>query len=77
MKQKTFVDKFNAIQKIGAKHEVPWEHARFLDTKYFDVSGADISISNAGDFGSIQQVRAAVGYVVNQLGGTVKWSVDE
>ena len=55
---------------------VPWEVMRFTGIKNIDLAGTGASFEIPGtstDFGTVSELRAALNYLVDQLGGSVKW----
>jgi len=69
------IEAFNEVQKLKVD-EVPWEVKRVFPTEgsrglTLEVVGSEVSFGE--DFVSIEQARTAVNFLVNQLGGTVKW----
>lgn len=72
---KTLHEKFKAVQEINAKVSIPWHVMCILsagEIKEIEVVGNQISLGS--DFASLEEVRVAVAWYVEQLGGTVKWS---
>jgi len=69
----TAIDKYETIQKIGTKIEVPhsvW--TKFgCQQRTIEIAGADISLGE--DYGSLAECRAAIQWYAKQLGGTVEW----
>ncbi len=59
--------------KLQHDVEVPWEVWRFFGrtAKKFVLAGN--AASPGEDFGNIDELRAAVAWYVDQLGGKVKW----
>lgn len=53
--------------------EVPWESWRFFgnNSKIILVSGKEASFGE--DFGTVEELRDAIEFYVDQLGGKVKW----
>ncbi len=69
-----FIDKYNAIQKIGHSVEVPhgvWTLFPGENVHNLEVLGDQISLG--GDYYSLEKARAAIEWYVDQLGGSVKW----
>lgn len=73
MKESTLIDKFNAIQKIGTEVNVPYEVWTVLGNKQMSIMGNEISMSDNGDYSSLEKCKNAVEFYVNQLGGKVTW----
>lgn len=73
---KTLIQAYEEVQKIEA--QVP-EYPHLVWTKLFGrkcrpfISGDQISLSTDADYASIPEAREAVEYLVEQLGGKVKW----
>lgn len=65
------IDKFAKIQKIGTHVDVPWSIYRILGPKRIYIIGDQIDLGV--DTGDIEEVRNAVAYYVEQLGGKVEW----
>lgn len=55
--------------------EVPWHVWRMFGegAKHITVMGKQVSLTSESDFGSVEELRKAVEWYVEQLGGTVKW----
>lgn len=73
---KTLIQAHKEIQEIEAQiSEYPWH----VWTKIFGrkckpfITGDQVSLSPETDYASISETREAVAYLVEQLGGTVKW----
>lgn len=62
--------------KIQKDIEVPWNvWTKFGESaKHITIMGKQVSLTSEGDFGSVEELRKAVEFYVEQLGGTVKWS---
>ena len=73
---KTLIQAYKEIQEIEA--QVP-EYPHVVWTKIFGsrfkplITGNQICLSNDADYASVSEAREAVEYLVEQLGGTVKW----
>lgn len=68
----TLIEKYNAIQAIGSSIETPYEvFCLFKDFKTMDVIGDQISFGE--DYVSLESARSAISFLVEQLGGEVKW----
>lgn len=74
MKTNTVFQKYQAIQKIGTEVSIPFNVWRILghrNQKIISIFGDDISFGE--DFGSLEEVRAAISWYAEQMGGKVKW----
>lgn len=73
-KPTTALEKFDAIQAIGTVVEVPYDVWRiFVDSQRpISIVGTEISLGE--DYVSLDKVRDAIEWYVNQFGGTVKWT---
>ena len=62
--------------KLQEDIEAPWHvWTKFgQSAKRITVMGRHIALTDEGDFGTIEELREAIGFYVEQLGGTVKWS---
>ena len=62
--------------KLQKDIEVPWHvWTKFGESaKHITIMGKQVSLTSEGDFGSIEELRRAIEFYVEQLGGTVKWS---
>lgn len=64
-----------AFELIGSTSpiEMPWEILRFFpeNGRKIDIFGEQASLGE--DFGTLEELRAAVGWLVDQFGGEVKW----
>ncbi len=62
--------------KLQEDIEVPWHvWTKFgQSAKRITVMGRQVALTDEGDFGTIEELREALGFYVEQLGGTVKWS---
>ena len=76
-KQKTLLQKYKAIQKIGCSVEVPWAAMRVLhgESKTLDVWGDQVSLGE--DFVSLQEAREAIQFYAEQLGGLILWDEEK
>jgi hypothetical protein len=72
-KEETIYEKYKKAQAIGNEVEIPWEVRRFFPgaTKAISFSGSDISVGE--DYGSLENLQAAVEWFVKQFGGKVTW----
>jgi hypothetical protein len=52
---------------------VPWEVSRFIGEKTIAIAGEQACLSQNGDFGTVDEIREALSWMVNQFGGTVNW----
>lgn len=61
--------------KLQKDIKVPWYVWRLIgtDAKIITLAGKQVSLTTNGDFGSICELRKAITWYVEQLGGTVKW----
>ena len=61
--------------KLQEDIEVPWHVWRLLGNcaKRISLHGNQASLTNQGDFGNQEELRKAIEFYVDQLGGTVKW----
>lgn len=57
------------------KIEVPWKVWTKMgeDFKYMEVFGSNAYLSTSADSGTLDELRVAVEFYVEQLGGEVKW----
>lgn len=68
----TLKEKFDAIQAIGSKVEVPWTIRRaFNGPVQVEVLGDQVSFGE--DYLSFEEARAVAAWFVEQLGGKVSW----
>lgn len=74
-KEKTLIERYEAIQKIGTDIDIPHEVWTVLGGEETDrtVSIMGTQICLGCDYVSIEKARLAVAWYVAQLGGTVKW----
>lgn len=42
--------------------------------KHITIMGKQVSLTGEGDFGNIEELRKAIEFYADQLGGTIKWS---
>ena len=56
---------------------VPWEVHRFTNCNRVSISGDQALIGKEGDYGSIEELRTAIAWYVDQLGGKVTWGRGE
>jgi hypothetical protein len=56
--------------------EVPWHVWTKLGpcAKKISLAGDQASLTNEADYASLEDLRKAIEFYVDQLGGTVKWS---
>lgn len=73
------IEKYNKIQALGGPITVPWEVKRFIGSNTIEVVGDQLCICEAldCDYGNLEEVRGAIAWYVEQLGGKVKWSSND
>lgn len=74
MSNKRNVLECHKIASEVSEVEVPWNVWRFIgseNTKRISIHGDQICLGE--DYGSLDEVRNAIQWYVEQLGGTVKW----
>ena len=73
------IEKYKKIQEVGSTIKVPFEVRRFIGSETMSVMGDQVCICEAldCDYGNIQEVRNAIAWYVEQLGGKVKWSAHD
>lgn len=61
--------------KLQKDIEVPWHvWTKFgRSAKSISVNGSQASFTNEADYGTIEELRLAIEFYVEQLGGKVKW----
>lgn len=61
--------------KLQKDIEVPWRVWRMFGScaKSISLHGDQASLTNEGDFGNQEELRKAIEFYVDQLGGRVKW----
>lgn len=75
MKQQTLLQKYQAIEKIGTRIEVPYHVWTILGgQKSLEIVGCEVCLGFDLDYANIPQARKAVEWYVTQFGGNVKWS---
>jgi lysozyme family protein len=67
------IDKWKKMQEIGSGVDVPWHVMRVIDCKKLYVDVNYVSIADNGDMVAPEEARVAVDWVVDQLGGKVRW----
>jgi hypothetical protein len=71
------IDRYKAIQQISPKVKVPfWDVSRIVQGdghKELEIVGDMIGLGGESDLASPEEVRHALTWYVEQLGGTVKW----
>lgn len=67
-----FIDKYNAIQKIGSFVDVPYEVYCILGIKKIYIIEEQVQLGE--DLCTLEKGRAAIAWYVEQLGGKVVWS---
>lgn len=72
MKAIEIVKKFKALRKEQDK--APWSTIRLFQAFSYEVIGEQISFGE--DYVSIHEAREGVQFLVDQLGGKVKWGKD-
>lgn len=62
--------------KLQEDIEVPWHvWTKFGDSaKTIKFAGDQVALSQEADYGNIEELRLAIEFYVDQLGGKVKWS---
>lgn len=66
----TILDKIKAIKKLQEVDAV-WEFKRLFGSLV--LLGDQLSVGKDHDYGSVTEFRIAVEWLVNELGGEVKW----
>jgi len=61
--------------KLQKDIEVPWSvWTKFGENaKFISVNGNQASLTNTSDYANMEELRAALEWYVDQLGGKVKW----
>lgn len=59
--------------KLQKDIEVPWNAWRFFDDNCKIIHIAGDQASFGGDYGNVEELRKAVEFYVEQLGGRVNW----
>lgn len=71
-KYSTLIEKYKAIQAIGNEIEIPWAVKCMFSGRFrLEVLGSEVTFGE--DYVSVQQARASIEWLANQLGGKVKW----
>ena len=70
------IDQYNVINKLP-KIEVPYKVYSCFSSSKRDILIYDNTLSLGEDFKSLAEVREAVQWYVEQLGGNVKWSKED
>lgn len=67
--------KLNEQLKLQKDIEVPWHVWRMFGNcaKRISLHGDQASLTYQGDFANQEELRKAIEFYVDQLGGTVKW----
>lgn len=67
--------KLNEQLKLQKDIEVPWHVWRMFGhcAKRISLHGDQASLTDQGDFGNQEELRRAIEFYVEQLGGKVKW----
>ena len=62
--------------KLQKYIEVPWHVWSKVgeNAKYIMIMGNQVGLTSEGDTGTVEELRRAIEFYVDQLGGTVKWS---
>jgi hypothetical protein len=63
----------DAEEKV--KKEIPFTARCFFNTTDFLMAGDTFSITSEGDFADLKDAREATEWLVDQLGGKVKWTM--
>ena len=71
MKEKKIVKQLKMQKDI----EVPWHVWTKIGrcAKKISIAGSQASLTNEGDYGSLEELRKVVEFYVDQLGGKVNW----
>lgn len=70
----TLKERYDAIQKIGLEIKRPWHVQRFTTSLPISIFGDQILIGDGdSDYGTLAECREATAWLVEQLGGKVKW----
>ena len=71
-------EKMKIIEQVKLQKdiEVPWGVWRMFGhgAEKITIMGKQVSLTNEGDFASIEELRVAIDWYASQLGGSVKWS---
>jgi hypothetical protein len=61
--------------KLQKDIEVPWNvWTKFGENaKFISVHGNQASLTNTADYANMEELRAALGWYVDQLGGSIQW----
>ena len=61
--------------KLQENIEVPWHvWTKFgHGAKHISLAGNQVSLASEGDYASLEELRQAIEWYVDQLGGKVKW----
>jgi hypothetical protein len=73
---KTLFEKYQAIQKIGSTVEVPFNVSRLVQGsghKRLEIVNTMVGLGGEADWAELDEVRGALQWYVEQLGGEVKW----
>ena len=67
--------KLNEQLKLQKDIEVPWHVWRMFGNcaKHITLLGDQASLTDQGDFANQEELRRAIEFYVDQLGGKVKW----
>lgn len=64
------------FERLQESHLIPlpWEVSRLIGAKKIELSGTQAALNvPETDFGTTEEWRAAINYLADQFGGTVKW----
>lgn len=73
---KTIIEKLKAIETIGCEIEVPYSVWSVTTGKAHSIriiTTNEISVFEDSDFCSLEQLRTALDWYANQLGGKITW----
>lgn len=71
----TLKQRLEAIKQLENTDDIlMWPHRRFFS--HIELFGSQISFGPDADYATLHEAQEAVGWLAEQLGGTVKWKTD-
>ena len=67
------VIKLNKEAEAEIRAKMPYNTWTFFNSKQLSIAGDQVSLTDDGDYKSIEEAREACDWLVGQLGGKVKW----
>lgn len=67
------VIKLNKEAEAQIRQDMPYNAWTFFNSKQLSLAGDQVSLTDDGDYKSLDDARQACEWLVSQLGGKIKW----